>query len=125
MRRPPMRPVFRWRSAAILSIVLATSTGPAAQVSSDRLRGARNEPNNWLTYSGAYDGWRYSPLEDIDASNVNKLELKWIFQAPVAGPWEASPLVVDDVMYITQRPNDVVALDGKTGRIFWIYRYAG
>jgi len=119
-----MSPAFRCRSAAILSIVLATSTGPAAQVSTDRLRAARNEPNNWLTYSGAYDGWRYSPLEDIDASNVNNLELKWILQAPVAGPWEASPLVVDDVMYITQRPNDVVALDAKTGRIFWIYRYA-
>ena len=41
----------------------------------------------------------------------------------VAGNWQSTPLVVDGVMYLTQRPNDVVALDATTGRVFWIYRY--
>ena len=46
-----------------------------------------------------------------------------MYQAPVAGNWQTTPLVVDGVMYITQRLNDVVALDATTGRAFWIYRY--
>ena len=104
--------------------VLAVA-GLGAQVSEDRLVNARNEARNWLTYSGAYDGWRYSLLDQIRPSNVSTLELQWMLQAQAAGPWEASPLVVDGVMYLTQRPNDVVALDARTGRIFWIERYAG
>jgi alcohol dehydrogenase (cytochrome c) len=64
-------------------------------------------------------------LRQIDPSNAAGLELKWIHQAQMAGAWEASPIVVDGVMYLTQRPNDVVALDAKTGRIFWISRYVG
>ncbi|HEU4937239.1 MAG TPA: PQQ-binding-like beta-propeller repeat protein, partial [Vicinamibacterales bacterium] len=56
---------------------------------------------------------------------MKSLELKWLLQNQVAGPWESVPLVVDGIMYLTQRPNDVVALDAKTGRIFWIYKYVG
>ena len=39
------------------------------------------------------------------------------------GAWQSNPLVVDGIMYVTQRPNDVLALDAKTGRVFWMYRY--
>ena len=46
-----------------------------------------------------------------------------MYQAAVAGGWQATPLVVDGIMYVTQRQNDVVALDAKTGRVFWIYRH--
>src|SRR5678815_667722 len=46
-----------------------------------------------------------------------------MYQGGVAGAWQTTPLVVDGVMYLTQRPNDVVALDAKTGRVFWIYRH--
>jgi len=46
-----------------------------------------------------------------------------MYQAAAAGAWQTTPLVVDGVMYLTQRPNDVVALDAKTGRVFWIYRH--
>ena len=90
-----------------------------------RLLQAAAEPQNWLTYSGGYSGQRYSTLKQIDPANVKNLEMKWMLQTPVAGSWESSPLVVDGVMYLTQRPNDVVALDAKTGRIFWIYKYVG
>jgi alcohol dehydrogenase (cytochrome c) len=54
---------------------------------------------------------------------VKNLKLQWVYQSPVAGNWQTSPLVVDGIMYITQRLNDVVALDAATGRAFWIYRY--
>jgi alcohol dehydrogenase (cytochrome c) len=104
-------------------LLLAASYRLDAQVTSDRILRAAEEPQNWLTYSGGYSSQRYSLLKQIDTSNVKNLELKWMFQNQVFGPWETSPLVVDGVMYLTQRPNDVIALDAKTGRVFWQYRY--
>jgi alcohol dehydrogenase (cytochrome c) len=109
----------------VFSTVLAAAISPAAQVTDDQLLNARERRAEWLSYHGAYDGWRYSTLDQITPANVRGLEMKWVLQAQVAGPWEATPLVVDGVMYVTQRPNDVVALDARTGRIFWIYRHTG
>jgi alcohol dehydrogenase (cytochrome c) len=113
------------RLAGWLAMLLVAGHVVTAQVTVDRLFHAADEPQNWLTYSGTYDGARYSPLRQIDVSNVRNLELKWILQAQVSGSWEASPLVVDGVMYLTERPNDVLAVDARTGRLFWIYTYAG
>jgi len=104
-------------------LLVAASYRLDAQVTSDRILRAAEEPQNWLTYSGGYSSQRYSLLKQIDTSNVKNLELKWMFQNQVFGPWETSPLVVDGVMYLTQRPNDVIALDAKSGRVFWQYRY--
>ncbi len=104
-------------------VLVAASYQLNAQVSSDRLLHAADEPQNWLTYSGSYMSQRYSALRQLDASNVKNLELKWIVQNQVFGPWESSPLVVDGTMYLTERPNDVMAIDAKTGRLFWLYRY--
>ena len=92
-------------------------------MTSQRLAAAANEPQNWLTYSGNYSSTRYSPLDQITPANVKNLKLQWVYQAPVAGNWQTTPLVVDGIMYLTQRLNDVVALDATTGRAFWIYRY--
>ncbi len=78
---------------------------------------------NWTTYNGDHASHRYSTLAKITPANVKNLALSWVYQSPVAGSWEATPLVLDGVMYITQRPNDVVALDAATGRVFWSYRY--
>ena len=54
---------------------------------------------------------------------MTNLESKWVLQNQVFGAWQSNPLVVDGMMYVTQRPNDVMALDAKTGRVFWLYRY--
>ena len=94
-----------------------------AQVTYDRLLHADKEPQNWLTYSGSYKSWRYSTLDQIRIGNARKLELKWIYQLNAIDKFEATPLVVDGVMYFTQPPSDVIAVDGKTGRAFWTYRY--
>ena len=108
----------------VAAFVVAAGYGLAAQVTEDRLLRPDKEPRNWLMYSGAYSGQRYSELRQIDTGNVKNLEMKWILQAQVSGSWESSPLVVDGVMYLTQRPNDVLAIDAKTGRIFWVYKHA-
>ena len=94
-----------------------------AQVTYERLLHAGQEPQNWLTYSGTYLGQRYSTLDQITPANAKNLEMQWVFQADSLQKMEASPIVVDGVMYVTQAPNDVVALDAKTGRVFWTYQY--
>ena len=90
----------------------------------DRLLRAAQEPQNWLTYSGGYASQRYTTLQQVTPLNVRDLEQKWVLQGQVLGAWQSTPLVVDGIMYVTQRPNDVLALDAKTGRVFWQYRYA-
>src|ERR1700722_11781760 len=113
-----IRPTFVLLTAALLAQV------SSAQVSFDRLVHAAGTPQDWLNYSGGYLSQRYSPLDQITPGNVGNLEQKWIFQARSLEKFEATPLVVDGVMYTVQAPNDIVALDAATGRIFWIYSYS-
>ena len=119
---PAVTAVARQILSALVLLAL-TNAGLHAQVSYDRLRQAEQEPHNWLTYSGNYSSKRYSELVQISPANARTLEQKWVYQTQTLGPWQATPLVVDGIMYVTQRPNDVVALDARTGRAFWIYRY--
>lgn len=112
--------------ATVIGLILLglVSVEPQAQVSFERLKQATEEPRNWLTYSGNYSSNRYSDLDEITPENIAGLQRRWVYQTGVFGlSWESTPLVVDGVMYLTQRPNDVVALDARTGRVFWIYRY--
>ena len=113
----------RHAGLTLLTLVVALLPRLHAQVTYDRLVHAAQDPKNWLMYNGNYTSNRYTLLKQVDPDNVKNLEQKWVFQGNVIGNWEATPLVVDGVMYVTQRPNDVVALDAKTGRAFWIYRY--
>src|SRR5512140_2503014 len=94
----------------LLSVLLGASLAPA-QVTFQRLLNADKEPQNWLTYSGNLLGQRYSPLTQITAANVKNLELQWVYQVRSLEKFEATPLVVDGVMYSVQAPNDVIALD--------------
>jgi alcohol dehydrogenase (cytochrome c) len=110
-----------WALAVV--VALLTAAGVAAQTTYERLLKAADEPHNWLTYSGAYSSHRYSRLDQINPANVGNLELKWVFQAQSLEKFGATPLVVDGVMYVTQANNHVIALDAKTGRVFWIYQY--
>ncbi len=93
-------------------------------VTFDRLLHADREPQNWLTYSGSYQSQRYSALTQLNPTNVKDLQMHWAFQARSIEKFEATPLVVDGVMYLTQAPNDIVALDAASGEIKWIYSYS-
>ena len=113
------------RPISLLLTIFALAFTPAlAQVTSQRLERAASEARNWMTYGGGYDNQRYSGLGQITRDNVKKLNQVWVVQNQVPGAWESNPLVVDGIMYVTQRPNDVMALDAKTGRLFWIYHWA-
>ena len=93
-----------------------------AQVTFDRILHNDKEPQNWLTYGGTM-GQRYSTLDQINAGNVDGLQMKWAFQARSLERFESTPLVVDGMMYVTQMPNDVVALDAATGEVKWVRTY--
>ena len=113
--------VFACLAAAVCMVA---SLAIEAQVTQDRLVRAASEPHNWLTYNGTYASQRFSALDQITPANVTRLESKWVVQNQVFGAWQSNPLVVDGVMYVTQRPNDVMAIDAKTGAVFWLYRHA-
>ncbi len=105
-----------------LALLLSVAACARADVSYQRILQASAEPANWLTYSGTYAGHRYSPLSQINRANVAQLKPAWIYQMPVEGRVETSPLVVDGVIYLTEKPYIVTALDGRTGRPLWSYR---
>jgi alcohol dehydrogenase (cytochrome c) len=112
------------RLAIPLFLALIAPFALRAQVTPERLLHASDEPQNWLTYSGSYASQRFTQLKQITPANLKNLELKWVFQAQSLQKFETTPLVVDGIMYITQSPNDIVAVDARSGRAFWVYHYA-
>ena len=112
-------------SIGALSMLLSLSTNaPADEVSTERLIAAEKEPQNWMTYAGTYNAWRYSPLDQINRNNVEDLVPVWVFQTgKVDGGFSCTPLVADGVMYITSPSNRVFALDAATGEEIWHYYY--
>lgn len=104
-------------------VTKAADRAMAAAVSFDRILHAAEEPQNWLTYSGTLSGQRFSPLTQLTPANVNNLELAWLRQVDSAVKFEATPLVVEGIMYTVRPENDVVALDAATGRVRWTYTY--
>jgi alcohol dehydrogenase (cytochrome c) len=96
----------------------------APAVTFDRILRADQEPHNWLTYSGTVRGLRHSLLDQITPTNVQSLEPAWLWQSEsFPGGFQATPLVVEGVMYTVEAPNNVVALEAATGRVLWKYPY--
>ena len=110
--------------ALVFAIATAFTLQAQAPVTFDRLLHADREPQNWLTYAGTMNGARYSGLTQVNTGNVKDLHLQWAFQARSLEKFEATPLVVDGTMYLTQAPNDIVALDAATGELKWLYSYS-
>jgi len=102
--------------------LLAAAAVCSAQLSYERIRDAHKEPGNWLTYSGNYSGHRYTGLDQVRRDNVARLKLAWVHQARATEPFQTSPVVVDGVMYITEPPNIVKALDLRSNRALWTYQ---
>jgi alcohol dehydrogenase (cytochrome c) len=104
----------------------------AVGVSPERLANARSEPQNWLTYYGAYDAQRFSTLGQIEIGNVSRLRPAWTFQHPITSltaslatyGFEAAPIVVDGVMYLSGFDGYVWALDAASGKLLWQYQHS-
>ncbi len=79
----------------------------------------------WPTYNGDYSGRRFSPLTQINSSTVRSLALQWVYRTrETGGSWtiKSTPLEVNGILYFTV-PNNVWAIDARTGREIWHYRY--
>ena len=79
------------------------------------------EPENWLMYRRTYDGWGYSPLDQINTQNVGDLVPIWSFSTGVTEGHESPPIVNDGIMFVTTPENQVLALDGRKGDLLWRY----
>ena len=77
---------------------------------------------DWLMIRRTYDGWGYSPLNQITTSNVARLQPVWVFSTGVANGHEAPPLVNNGVMFMATPGNQVIAVDAKSGQVLWRYR---
>src|SRR5579872_4650994 len=93
---------------------------PDLNISFQRIRNAREEPQNWLTYWGDLEGTHYSRLKSITTDNVSSLGSEWTFQFAGTNV-EVTPIVVDGVMFVTGPLNNAAALDARTGRPIWRY----
>ena len=103
-----------------LALALLAACGPA-QVNERRIADADSEPGNWLTHGRTYNEDRYSPLDAINTQNVSQLGLAWSYELREPRGAEATPIVVDGVMYVTSAWSIVYALDAATGRELWVY----
>jgi len=107
--------------AVLGSMLLLGLTGGvwSQEVTAERLLNADKEPHNWLMYYGSYRGWRYSPLQQINTTNVKRLVVKWAFQTGPNENFQVTPVVADGVMYLSNMRNDIFALDAATGKMLW------
>lgn len=98
---------------------LFVSFASFAGVDAQRLNQAEQETQNWLSHGRTYDEQRFSPLEQINKQTVEDLGLSWSFDSGSLREMQATPLVVDGVMYVTGAWSVVFALDAKTGEQLW------
>jgi outer membrane protein assembly factor BamB len=114
--------ITRMITSAFALLLYSNATLAAGEITAQRLIEADKEPQNWLTYGGTYNAWRYSPLDQINRKNVKNLLPAWVFQTGVVeGGFSCTPLIADGVMYITTAWNRVFALDTVTGKELWHY----
>jgi alcohol dehydrogenase (cytochrome c) len=89
-------------------------------VTAERLKNP--ESGNWLTIRRTYDGWGYSPLDQITPANVQRLQPLWVFSTGSSSGHEAAPLINNGVMFVATPGSQVLAIDAKTGLLLWRFR---
>jgi quinohemoprotein ethanol dehydrogenase len=95
------------------------ASGKGAAVDDKRLLAANADADNWLSYGRTYDEQRFSPLTDVSDKNVSTLGLEWSSDLDTSRGQEATPIVVDGVMYISTAWSMVKAYDASTGKKLW------
>ncbi len=117
------RTLYACAAAAALVAALCgcQPTHKTANVDAARLTSADNEPGDWMSQGRTYSEQRFSPLDKVNAGNVGSLGLAWSFELSTNRAVEATPIVVDGVMYVTSSWSLVYALNAKTGELIWKY----
>ncbi len=105
---------------AALSPAAALAQGAAA-VDGARLTGAESEPGQWMSHGRTYSEQRFSPLDQITADNVDEMGLDWYADLETTRGQEATPIMVDGVLYVSEAWSHVNAFDAVTGERLWHY----
>src|SRR6516162_8667395 len=112
---------------AIAVVAWLVPAAPGQSRGAQPSSGWRQKDTEWASYSADIRGSRYRPLDQINTSNFNKLEIAWRFKTDSLGPFpefklEGTPLMVNGVIYTTGGTRrSVVALDAKTGELIWAH----
>jgi alcohol dehydrogenase (cytochrome c) len=113
-----------------ISVPAQRVTTPPSAVVPEKLKGfvpvtddmlLRPRPENWISFRNGYNLWGYSPLNQINAGNVDQLRLVWS-RAMRPGPQEVEPLVYDGIMFLANSEDILQALDATTGDLLWEYQ---
>jgi alcohol dehydrogenase (cytochrome c) len=116
MQSPSGLPIPQQLPAAATPAVL-TNYKP---VTAERLK--KPEDGEWLMVRRTYDGWGYSPLDQITRDNVKRLQPVWVMSTGVTNGHQAPPFVNSGVMFVTTSFNQLIALNAKTGEELWRFR---
>ena len=123
----------RWLASSVALAALALAGTPAARaadaqaaekpyfpVTDQRL--SAPEPENWLQYRGNYQGWGYSPLDQVNTKNVKKLVPAWSVSTGVSDGHEAPPIVNNGIMFVSTPGDQIFAIRAATGQVLWKYQ---
>jgi quinohemoprotein ethanol dehydrogenase len=108
-------------AAGTSAITPSVQSTTQARVDAQRLRGAADEPQQWMTYGGTYDEQRYSRLSQINTENVGELGLAWYADYDTNLMQEGTPLYIDGVIYVSTAWSKLYAFDARTGEQLWQY----
>ena len=101
------------------------SLASISEVTFSSLKNANREPENWMMYSGSFDGQRYSGTDQINRSTIRNLKVQWVHQLPTEETHsESTPIVVDNTMFLTASPDVELAINAGTGDLLWQQRRA-
>ncbi|MCX7172108.1 MAG: PQQ-binding-like beta-propeller repeat protein [Proteobacteria bacterium] len=118
-----MRHILKLVSVGLAAAMLSFSVTWAAPVDDARLLAANDDHANWMTYGRDYANQRFSPLQQINRESIRQLAPRWIYQTGTNATFQATPLIVDSVMYLSMPFNHVAAIDAATGRELWRYEH--
>ncbi|MCK5770141.1 PQQ-dependent dehydrogenase, methanol/ethanol family [Algiphilus sp.] len=108
------------RSCAGFLLCAFTVGAPASlDVDGTRIMAADSEPGNWISHGRNYAEERYSPLDAVNTETVDRLGLAWYTDLGTKRGLEATPLVIDGILYFTGTYSEVIAVDGRTGKVIW------
>jgi alcohol dehydrogenase (cytochrome c) len=114
---------YRIAILAMVSLMSSAAFADRGDIDDARLLAAASDRANWLSYGRDYSNQRFSTLTQINASSVARLVPRWIYQSGVAATFQATPIVVDGVMYLSLPFDHVVAVDARSGRELWRYEH--
>jgi alcohol dehydrogenase (cytochrome c) len=118
-----MRKLLVYASLGALLLACGAEAARAADYSPvTDARLANPEPENWLMTRGNYKGWSYSPLDQINTSNVKNLVPVWTMSTDVDSGHESPPIVNNGMMFVSTPYSQVMAMNAATGDLLWRYQ---